>query len=64
MFRGAVHVPDEESVTAYDPPRGTVRQRLDLKALNLDGRSIELVTDGVRLYVLARNQVLALSPGN
>lgn len=64
MFRGAVHVPDEESVTAYDPSRGTVRQRLDLKALNLDGRSIELVTDGVRLYVLARNQVLALSPGS
>ena len=61
MVRGSLFLPDGDSVTAYDPLDGTVRLRLDLNALGLDGRRIELTTDGVRLYVLARNQVLALS---
>ncbi|MGH3243309.1 MAG: PQQ-binding-like beta-propeller repeat protein [Spirillospora sp.] len=61
MVRGHLFLADGESVIGYGPSDGNVRLRLDLKALGLDGRSIELTTDGVRLYVLARDQVLALS---
>ncbi|WUH98432.1 PQQ-like beta-propeller repeat protein [Spirillospora sp. NBC_00431] len=61
MVRGSLFVPDGKSVVGYDPSDGTVRLRLDLEALNLHERSIELATDGVRLFVLARDQVLALS---
>jgi outer membrane protein assembly factor BamB len=60
MAGGALHVPDGRSVTAYDPFDGTVRRRLDLRALNAEGPT-ELLPHGARLHVLAGTQVLALN---
>ncbi|MEO3826554.1 PQQ-binding-like beta-propeller repeat protein [Actinomadura sp. B10D3] len=64
MGRGVLYLSDGASVTAYDAATGNVRLRLDRRALDQAGSRTEMVTDGARLFVLARAQVLALSMGS
>ncbi|MCP9953567.1 PQQ-like beta-propeller repeat protein [Actinomadura madurae] len=64
LKRDVVCLSDGASVTAYDAAGGDVRLRLDRRALDQAGSRTEMVTDGARLFVLARTQVLALSLGS
>ncbi|MBC6458095.1 PQQ-binding-like beta-propeller repeat protein [Actinomadura sp. HBU206391] len=54
-----LHVSDGDAITGYDPIDGSVRRRVDLRALGAAGTT-ELVTDGANVYALSGVQVLAL----